>query len=250
LGIESRCAELDLVPTTHYFDGDPKVLRLTEGGFGVITIGWFGDAIYEQVIATHSNVVSADHDCSLDGFDFVGCDLEKAVRTTLDSLKDQKYKRIGMIGVKVRPLDRRGEESRSEEYVRWSNEQGGYDPDLLQIADNSEDDGYQSAKKLLSLPARPDAILTATDNIAVGAYRAIYEANLRIPEDVSVCGMNDIAAARFLTPPLTSVRLPSTTIGRTAVDLLEERIQGRSVGKRVFVESKIIWRGSTRPKEA
>ena len=83
--------------------------------------------------------------------------------------------------------------------------------------------------------------------MAVGAYRAIHEFGLKIPEDIAVASFNDISVAQFLNPPLSTVRLPSEEIGESAVDMLLERIAGRSTAKRSILASRIIWRGSTRP---
>ena len=67
--------------------------------------------------------------------------------------------------------------------------------------------------------------------MAVGAYRAIAEAGLHIPDDIAVASFNDISVAQFLNPPLTTVRLPSEEIGETAVELLLERAAGRDLSQ-------------------
>jgi LacI family transcriptional regulator len=89
-------------------------------------------------------------------------------------------------------------------------------------------------------------LITGNDNMAVGAYRAIHELGLRIPEDIAVASFNDISVAQFMSPPLSTVRLPSEEIGETAVELLLERMAGRELAKRITLASKAIWRGSTR----
>ena len=64
--------------------------------------------------------------------------------------------------------------------------------------------------------------------------------------DVAVASFNDISAAQFLNPPLSTVRLPSEEIGETAVELLLDRIAGRDIAKRITLASRLIWRASTR----
>ena len=83
----------------------------------------------------------------------------------------------------------------------------------------------------------------------MGAYRAIHELGVSIPEDVAVASFNDISVAQFLNPPLTTIRLPSEEIGETAVELLLERAAGRELAKRITLASQIIWRSSTRAPE-
>jgi LacI family transcriptional regulator len=82
--------------------------------------------------------------------------------------------------------------------------------------------------------------------MAVGAYRAIHEFELRIPEDIAVASFNDISVAQFMNPPLSTVHLPAEEIGETAVELLLERVGGRELAKRITLASRLIWRGSTR----
>ena len=83
--------------------------------------------------------------------------------------------------------------------------------------------------------------------MATGAYQAIREAGLSIPEDISVVGYNDNPAAEFLLPSLTSVRLFPSEIGASCVDLLVERMEGQGVAKKVILRTSVSWRGSTAP---
>ncbi|MCX7668971.1 MAG: substrate-binding domain-containing protein, partial [Anaerolineae bacterium] len=112
---------------------------------------------------------------------------------------------------------------------------------------NTEESGYRLTLTMLSRPDRPDCLITGNDNMAVGAYRAIHELGLAIPTDIAVASFNDISVAQFLNPPLSTVRLPAEEIGETAVDLLMERIAGRSTAKRSILAARPVWRGSTRP---
>jgi LacI family transcriptional regulator len=82
--------------------------------------------------------------------------------------------------------------------------------------------------------------------MAVGAYRALHELGLRIPQDIAVASFNDISVAQFLNPPLSTVHLPSEEIGETSVDLLMERIAGRQTAKHIVLAARMIWRGSTK----
>ena len=105
------------------------------------------------------------------------------------------------------------------------------------------------AKALLSRKTTPDCLVTCNDNMAIGAYRAIHELGLRIPDDIAVASFNDIPVAQFLAPPLSTVKIPAELIGETAVDLLLERIAGRDLGKKVTLATEIVWRDSCRKPE-
>ena len=96
------------------------------------------------------------------------------------------------------------------------------DERICRTEHNTEESGFRLTREVLSEANPPDAIITCNDNMAVGAYRAISELGLRIPEDIAIASFNDISVAQFLNPPLSTVRLPSEEIGETAVELLLE----------------------------
>src|SRR5581483_6081225 len=86
--------------------------------------------------------------------------------------------------------------------------------------DFSEEAGYAAGVRLRSIRPRPDAVFAANDAMAVGALRAFREAGLRVPQDIALSGFDDTPIARFVTPPLTTVRVEVAQLGRNAFDLL------------------------------
>ncbi|RII33419.1 LacI family transcriptional regulator [Clostridium chromiireducens] len=87
--------------------------------------------------------------------------------------------------------------------------------------------GYNAMKDLLNLKDRPTAVFAACDKIAIGAINAAKDAGIKIPEDISIIGFDDIEISEYLTPRLTTIRQSCNEIGRTAVDLLVEQINGK-----------------------
>lgn len=110
------------------------------------------------------------------------------------------------------------------------------------------DPGYHAAQQLLRTKRRFTALLAFNDISAIGAIRAIREAGLRVPEDVSVVGFDDIQSAAFQNPPLTTIRQPLRRMGRLAADSVVRQI-GTSAkpvkANRIVVEPELIVRGST-----
>ena len=104
--------------------------------------------------------------------------------------------------------------------------------------------GYGAMTALLAR-ARPTAVFVASDVVAIGAIRALREAGLRVPTDVSVVGFDDIALAEHFDPPLTTVRIPAHSLGETAGQLLVERIAGRPVAARTLLPTQLVIREST-----
>ena len=108
--------------------------------------------------------------------------------------------------------------------------------------------GYLAMQRLLALPQRPTAILAANDLVALGAMTAAREAGLRIPQELSVVGYNDIPIAAELIPPLTTVRVPMNQMGARAAELLIARITGRALAEqRVVLLPELVVRGTTAP---
>ncbi|MGH2427596.1 MAG: LacI family DNA-binding transcriptional regulator [Candidatus Limnocylindria bacterium] len=87
-----------------------------------------------------------------------------------------------------------------------------------------ESEGRTAAVELIACPERPDAIVSANDEIAMGVLAAARGAGLAIPQDLAVTGWDDIPAAGHLAPPLTTVRQPMLELGRRAAELLRDRI--------------------------
>ncbi len=98
------------------------------------------------------------------------------------------------------------------------------DESLIQHCGPLMDDGYQAALDLLRRPDRPTALVAINDILAISALRAAADLNLRIPEDLSVAGFDDVTFSRFTTPRLTSVSGNPELNGRDAVRLLLKRL--------------------------
>lgn len=89
--------------------------------------------------------------------------------------------------------------------------------------------GYVQMQKLLSLPEPPTAVFAVSDRAAFGAMDAIKDAGLRIPDDISVVGIDDVRDSSFSTPPLTTFSVPKYDLGRAAVLILHDLIGDRAV---------------------
>ena len=97
--------------------------------------------------------------------------------------------------------------------------------------------GYTSASALLRLMNPPTAIFAATDLMAIGAIKAVLERGLRVPEDVSIMGHDDVFISEIYSPRLTTVRQPKYEIGVASVELLIRHIEGLRTGHRLPVEN-------------
>jgi len=98
-------------------------------------------------------------------------------------------------------------------------------PSYLQRGDFSEDVGWRAAQSLIAESPRPTAIFAANDMMAIGAMRAIREHGLDVPRDIAVAGFDDVPTARYISPPLTTVRVDVEALGARAVTLLLDRMR-------------------------
>jgi LacI family transcriptional regulator len=120
------------------------------------------------------------------------------------------------------------------------------DPALEIATDFQIEGGIEAAGQLLDAPDRPTAIFGFNDNVAIGAMHAARARGLRIPEDVSIVGFDDIEWAEHVTPALTTVRQPLAEMGRMAVSLLTRLLDGQSFeALHVELATRFIVRGST-----
>jgi len=122
-------------------------------------------------------------------------------------------------------------------------------PELCPTSFPSVDGGFQSMSALLALPAseRPTAVIAYNDVMALGALHAIRAHRLRVPEDISVIGIDDIAMAAHANPPLTTIAQPKYRMGRTALKTLRHMIQGQPPPEDGYtlMDSPLIVREST-----
>lgn len=154
----------------------------------------------------------------------------------------------------------KGQEFSSDTRIRWESirhaaRQHGIEvrADLtaqLEGESSSPELGYEAARKLLARGAPFTALFAFNDISAIGAIRALHEAGLRVPEDVSVAGFDDIQSAAFQNPGLTTIRQPLRHMGVLAAETVLQRISAparKDYLKLITLEPELIVRGSTGP---
>jgi LacI family transcriptional regulator len=117
------------------------------------------------------------------------------------------------------------------------------DPNLVVEGDFTEEGGYRAMQKLIRV--HPDAVFVASDAMALGAMRALREAGLRVPEDISITGFDDMPFAARTEPPLTTVRQPIQRMGAVAAETLIDLItHPDKQPRRVILASELVIRQS------
>ena len=173
----------------------------------------------------------------------------RAACMALQHLSKLGHRRIAFI---------KGQEFSSDTEVRWEAVRGAAVEFGIEVKEwltgQLEGDssspllGYQVAQKLIASGEHFTALFTFNDIAAIGAIKALREAGLRVPEDVSVVGFDDIQSAAFQNPALTTVRQPLREMGTIAAETLLQRITAPAKApypKEIVVEPELIVRAST-----
>ncbi|MGW5333704.1 LacI family DNA-binding transcriptional regulator [Streptomyces bauhiniae] len=160
-------------------------------------------------------------------------------------LIDLGHTRIGAIGGPSRMMCAR---ARLDGY-RAALETAGLpaDPALIREGDFHHESGHRLGLDLLGRPDRPTAVFAGNDLQALGLYEAARELGLRVPEDVSVVGFDDLPVARWVGPPLTTVRQPLTEMAEAAARLVLELGRGERerTATRLELATSLVVRSST-----
>jgi len=120
---------------------------------------------------------------------------------------------------------------------------------LIRYADFDPESGYECMKSIMKEGDHFTAVFVASDNVAIGAKSALREANLRIPDDISIVGFDDIPWAKYSDPPLTTVQLPAVSIAQSACTLLLNLINDgdNENQQQIILETELIIRKSCKP---
>jgi LacI family transcriptional regulator len=119
------------------------------------------------------------------------------------------------------------------------------DPALIAAGDFTAETGQECARQLLSLPEPPTAIFAANDQSAIGAIKAARNVGLRVPDDLSVIGFDNIPEAAYFDPALTTIDQFMERMGYTATEMLIDLVQGRPLERELHkIPTQLIVRDS------
>jgi LacI family transcriptional regulator len=122
------------------------------------------------------------------------------------------------------------------------------DDALVVAGDFYHASGFAGAGRLLDLPSPPSALFASSDQMALGAIEALRRRGLRVPEDLSVVGFDDLPEVRWSAPPLTTVRQPLTEMGKVAARTVLRLARGEELDSpRVELATELVLRASTAP---
>ena len=191
-------------------------------------------------------VVIVDHRGANTSLPTIGTDNVTGARQAVQHLAELGHRRIGFI---TGDLATGAAVDRLRGYREGLRAAGlPVDEALVRQGDFYQPRGFQAALELLNLPGAPTALFASNDVSAFGAVAAVHELRLRVPDDVSVVGFDDIPSAQQVYPPLTTVRQPLYEMGAAATRLLLSLLRGGEAAvPRTSLPTTLIVRGSTAP---
>lgn len=199
---------------------------------GFVVLGRCERKLMSMIKRELKNVVSVSLNASEDKVDQIICDGLEVSKTAVEYLLNLGHRNIGYVG-------EIHNEIRYQGYVTALNERG------ISVKSNavadvllSSEGGYHGAKQLLRQNPDVTAIFCANDLTAVGAIRALQEAGVKIPADVSIISVDNIEMSQFVTPPLTTIQIPLEEMGHIAFSHLKDRIEG---GHRIPIRSTVTY---------
>lgn len=245
LVVERICSErcINLVKLDKNID-----LKLVKELSGILVIGNYYTDMVEKMSNDNDNIVYVDYSPDESKYDSVVIDKKKATFDLLNYIYEIGHRRIGLIGGK--DLNENYEnmmiDERDIEYQYFMKCKGIYNPKYIYTASRFNfKSGDELTKEMLKEKERPTAVFVENDTMAIGAYKAIAEEGLTIPDDISIVGFNDQPSAKYMVPSLTTVKLSTEYLASAAIDLVLENIDGsRPYKKKVVIPTKLKIRKS------
>ena len=233
-------------------NSDPAVLtncvrRMLERKVEGVAVMTFGEEepVLDQL--THRDIPMVLAEFKLDDpkTSTILLDYTTGVRAAVNHLMELGHRKIGFL---AGPHKLHSAITRENDFRTAVNEAGlpSWSRRWVIECDHTLRGGVAGFEKLRALPSQPTAVLCSNDMTAIGVLRAAYMGGLRVPQDLSVVGLDDIDFAEFTLPPLTTIRLSRADLARAAFDALRAQTDGSPKVQREFlVSTSLVVRGST-----
>jgi len=222
-----------------------RMLERKVDGVAVMTFG-IEDVLFERFAADNIPVVFIDAAPSRTLSGFLTVDYSAGIYEAVQHLAVLGHRKIGFI---AGPLRLRSAAARKAAFVECMHSIGlTPNPDWLVEGDHTLEGGRDAMQKVLALPEVPTAVICSNDMTAIGVQHALFEANMKVPDDLSIIGFDDIHLAEYTIPPLTTVRMSCKDLALRAVSLLMELLQpdlGRPNVPHPKIDTKLVVRQTT-----
>lgn len=248
--IEKECAQAN-ISTFKISKINDKYQVMINNVDGIIAIGKFSNEEIEELSTYTNNIVFVDSSPQEKIYDSVTINFRLGITEAIQYLIQLGHTEIGFIGGSVvGDYKEKTIDNRKKEFISIMEEYQLFNPDYIYTGNKiSHQEGYSVLNQALQGNKLPTAFLIANDTMATGALRALHEAKINVPNEMSIIGFNDLVTSKFLIPPLTTIRVHINFMALTAIDLLKERIyKGRVIPKKVLIPSELVIRKSCKKR--
>lgn len=241
LGIEKRVDELAIELVKCELDSIDK-----EELDGIIALGKFDKEEIEKLSTSQNNIVFVDFDATSYGFSSVVVDIPKSMKQVAKLFDEKNYQNIGVLqGLEyTKTLHDKIEDSRLNHLINALGSHSKINT-VLQTS-FSVKGGYQVMMEYLDNTLTDDFVdvfFAESDAIAVGALKALNEKGISVPKDIAIVSFNDISVAKYVTPPLTTIHVPTEALGSLGVSHLMTVLETNlPTPVKLEVETKLIER--------
>lgn len=247
-GIEVEAATLNYQVKVYY--ANDSLDDLNES-VGIIIIGHnqYSKPYLNHVYSFKRPIVFLDADTLSENYPCVVSDFHTSVKEVINHFLKQGQKNIGMLAGDLNEnFDKNNLiDFRFQDYKEYMSKLGLYDPDKIIVGKFTPESGYAAMQKYLATgKPLPQALVIANDAMAIGALKALREAKINVPNDISLISFNDTTTAEFANPSLSSVHVDTHEMGRLGMNMLNNFINAsfKDVYK-ITLKTKLILRESS-----
>jgi len=222
-----------------------RMLERKVDGVAVMTFG-IEDVLFERFATENIPVIFIDAAPPRPLSSFIVVDYRAGIYEAVQHLAVLGHRKIGFI---TGPLRLRSAAARETAFVESMRSIGlTANPDWLMEGDHTLEGGRDAMQKMLTLSDRPTAVICSNDMTAIGVQHALFEADMKVPDDLSLIGFDDIHLAEYAIPPLTTIRMSCKDIALRAITLLIELLQpdlDTSNAPNPKIDTKLVVRQTT-----
>ena len=219
-GVEDFCVK-NSIQIIRAYRTDKDYMDTLKDCDGLVCVGKFGKKDADRLIKFKPNIVFLDMLSEHPEVTTLTIDFYTAAKEALNYLKFLGHKSIAYLGgVEYASGAEIIEDERRKAYIKFMKRNKFSYADILKEDEFNSVSGYKMMKEILNGKRIPTAVFAASDPIAVGAMKAIKEAGMKIPEDISVISINDDEMSAFTEPPLTTMHAPSYDMGQHGANLV------------------------------
>jgi LacI family transcriptional regulator len=219
-----------------------RMLERKVEGVAVMTFG-IEEPLLEQLAERNVPLVFVDLGPDRPGISLLKVDYHHGIRQGVQHLAALGHRNIGFI---TGPSRLHSAQSRLAAFSKSLTECGiGINPDWVIEGDHTLEGGIRAMEALLATEKLPSAVMCSNDMTEIGVLHKVYRAGLRVPDDLSIMGFDDIQMARVTIPPLTSIQMSRLELARAAVTALRAHAENTTPHREYKIDTRLVVREST-----